>query len=134
MTASPVPKSRVTKQRLAAKGKSSTPLVAVDHIEASDNRLRRLRPQVVEELAESKHLVDRKGRVVPYRHPARRRVTTIVAASLVFLYSALTIGAMSVDVPTRTVREACGIGYSLKVADAMTARLPNDPASSLPRS
>jgi hypothetical protein len=48
MTASPPTKSRDTEQRerLAADGKSSNPLVAVDHVQASDNRLRRLRPQV----------------------------------------------------------------------------------------
>ena len=50
MTASPVTKQR---ERLAPDGKSPDHLVAVDHIQASDNRLRRLQPQIVDELAES---------------------------------------------------------------------------------
>jgi UDP-N-acetylglucosamine:LPS N-acetylglucosamine transferase len=70
----------------------------------------------VEELAESKHLVDRKGRVVPYRHPARRRVTTIVAASLVFLYSALTIGAeMSAAIGVGVAKPPKGVASTLYV-------------------
>jgi N6-adenosine-specific RNA methylase IME4/ParB-like chromosome segregation protein Spo0J len=53
MTA-PVPKSCPRQsERPAADGKFSHTLAAIDHIEASDNRLRRLRPQVVDELAES---------------------------------------------------------------------------------
>jgi ParB/RepB/Spo0J family partition protein len=54
MTA-PVTKSCITRQRErpAADRKFSHTLVAVDHIEASDNRLRRLRWQVVDQLAES---------------------------------------------------------------------------------
>ena len=46
----------------------------------------------VEELAESKHPVDRKGRTVPYRRPAGKRVATLVAAIVVLLYAGLTVG------------------------------------------
>jgi len=46
----------------------------------------------VEELAETKHPVDRKGRTVPYRRPARKRVATLVAAIVVLLYAGLTVG------------------------------------------
>jgi hypothetical protein len=47
----------------------------------------------VEELAASQHLVDRKGRVIPYRRPASRRIATFAAAFLLFMYTGLTVGA-----------------------------------------
>ena len=54
MTAAPVTKSCPTQsERPAADGKFSHTLAAIDHIEASDNRLRRLQPQVVDKLAKS---------------------------------------------------------------------------------
>ena len=46
----------------------------------------------VEELAEAKHPIDRKGRTVPYRRPAGKRVATLVAAIVVLLYAGLTVG------------------------------------------
>ncbi len=46
----------------------------------------------VEELAASTHPVDRKGRTVPYRRPAGKRVATLAAAIIVVLYAGLTVG------------------------------------------
>jgi UDP-N-acetylglucosamine:LPS N-acetylglucosamine transferase len=46
----------------------------------------------VEELAQVAHPVDRKGRTIPYRRPAGRRVATLAAAVLVLLYAGVTVG------------------------------------------
>jgi hypothetical protein len=46
----------------------------------------------VEELAATKHLVDRKGRVVALRAPRGRRTVKIVAATVLVLYAGLTLG------------------------------------------
>ena len=51
----------------------------------------------VEELAQTKHLVDRKGRVVALRAPRGRRTAMIAAASVLVLYGALTLGAQAVS-------------------------------------
>jgi UDP-N-acetylglucosamine:LPS N-acetylglucosamine transferase len=58
----------------------------------------------VEELAAVEHLVDRRGRTVPYRRPASRRVATLAAAIVVVLYVALTLGA--------EVSAAIGVGVA----------------------
>jgi hypothetical protein len=46
----------------------------------------------VEELAAAKHPVDRKGRTVPYRRPAGKRVATLAAAMVVLLWAGVTVG------------------------------------------
>jgi UDP-N-acetylglucosamine:LPS N-acetylglucosamine transferase len=51
----------------------------------------------VEELADTDHLVDRKGRVVALRAPRGRRTATIAAASVLVLYAGLTLGAQAVS-------------------------------------
>ncbi len=51
----------------------------------------------VEELAETEHLVDRKGRVVALRAPRGRRTAMIAAASVLVLYGGLTLGAQAVS-------------------------------------
>jgi UDP-N-acetylglucosamine:LPS N-acetylglucosamine transferase len=51
----------------------------------------------VEELAETDHLVDRKGRVVALRAPRGRRTAMIAAASVLVLYGGLTLGAQAVS-------------------------------------
>jgi UDP-N-acetylglucosamine:LPS N-acetylglucosamine transferase len=51
----------------------------------------------VEELAQSDHLVDRKGRVVALRAPRGRRTAMIAAASVLVLYGGLTLGAQAVS-------------------------------------
>lgn len=78
----------------------------------------------VEELAASEHLIDRKGRVVPYRRPATRRVATIAAASLVVLYAGLTVGAevgatigVGVAKPPKGVTGTVYVGVRLDYGD-----------------
>jgi processive 1,2-diacylglycerol beta-glucosyltransferase len=51
----------------------------------------------VEELAQTEHLVDRKGRVVALRAPRGRRTAMIAAASVLVLYGGLTLGAQAVS-------------------------------------
>ncbi len=51
----------------------------------------------VEELADSEHLVDRKGRVVALRAPRGRRTAMIAAISVFVLYGGLTLGAQAVS-------------------------------------
>jgi UDP-N-acetylglucosamine:LPS N-acetylglucosamine transferase len=51
----------------------------------------------VEELAQTDHLVDRKGRVVALRAPRGRRSAMIAAASVLVLYGGLTLGAQAVS-------------------------------------
>jgi UDP-N-acetylglucosamine:LPS N-acetylglucosamine transferase len=51
----------------------------------------------VEELAQTDHLVDRKGRVVALRAPRGRRTAKIAVASVVVLYAGLTLGAQAVS-------------------------------------
>lgn len=51
----------------------------------------------VEELAQTEHLVDRKGRVVALRAPRGRRSAMIAAASVLVLYGGLTLGAQAVS-------------------------------------
>jgi UDP-N-acetylglucosamine:LPS N-acetylglucosamine transferase len=51
----------------------------------------------VQELADTEHLVDRKGRVVALRTPRGRRTTWIAAATVVVLYAGLTLGAQAVS-------------------------------------
>jgi UDP-N-acetylglucosamine:LPS N-acetylglucosamine transferase len=51
----------------------------------------------VKELAETDHLVDRKGRVVALRAPRGRRTAMIAAASVLVLYGGLTLGAQAVS-------------------------------------
>jgi processive 1,2-diacylglycerol beta-glucosyltransferase len=51
----------------------------------------------VTELAQSEHLVDRKGRVVALRAPRGRRTAMIAAMSVVVLYGGLTLGAQAVS-------------------------------------
>jgi processive 1,2-diacylglycerol beta-glucosyltransferase len=51
----------------------------------------------VEELADTEHLIDRKGRVVALRAPRGRRTVTIAAVSVVALYAGLTLGAQAVS-------------------------------------
>ena len=64
---------------------------------------------VAELAASSTNLVDRKGRVVALRTPRGRRSLTVAAASLVFLYVGLTIGAQAVS--------AIGVGVAKAPAD-----------------
>ncbi len=51
----------------------------------------------VEELADTDHLIDRKGRVVALRTPRGRRTATIAAATVLVLYGGLTLGAQAVS-------------------------------------
>ncbi len=51
----------------------------------------------VQELADTEHLVDRKGRVVALRTPRGRRTGMIAAASVLVLYGGLTLGAQAVS-------------------------------------
>ncbi len=51
----------------------------------------------VEELAQSEHLVDRKGRVVALRAPRGRRTVMVAAVSALALYGGLTLGAQAVS-------------------------------------
>jgi len=51
----------------------------------------------VEELAQTEHLVDRKGRVVALRAPRGRRTGMIAAATVLVLYGGLTLGAQAVS-------------------------------------
>ena len=51
----------------------------------------------VEELAQSEHLVDRKGRVVALRAPRGRRTVMVAAMSALVLYGGLTLGAQAVS-------------------------------------
>jgi processive 1,2-diacylglycerol beta-glucosyltransferase len=51
----------------------------------------------VEELAQTEHLTDRKGRVVALRTPRGRRTVTIAAATVLVLYGGLTLGAQAVS-------------------------------------
>jgi processive 1,2-diacylglycerol beta-glucosyltransferase len=51
----------------------------------------------VEELAETEHLVDRKGRVVALRAPRGRRTAMIAVVSVLALYGGLTLGAQAVS-------------------------------------
>jgi processive 1,2-diacylglycerol beta-glucosyltransferase len=51
----------------------------------------------VEELAQTEHLVDRKGRVVAVRAPRGRRTAMIAAVSVLALYGGLTLGAQAVS-------------------------------------
>src|SRR3954464_15885123 len=51
----------------------------------------------VEELAQTDHLTDRKGRVVALRAPRGRRTAMIAAASVLVLYGGLTLGAQAVS-------------------------------------
>jgi hypothetical protein len=51
----------------------------------------------VEELAQTEHLVDRKGRVVALRAPRGRRTAMIAAVSVLVLYAGLTLGAQAVS-------------------------------------
>jgi processive 1,2-diacylglycerol beta-glucosyltransferase len=51
----------------------------------------------VEELAQTDHLIDRKGRVVALRAPRGRRTAMIAAASVMVLYGGLTLGAQAVS-------------------------------------
>jgi processive 1,2-diacylglycerol beta-glucosyltransferase len=51
----------------------------------------------VEELAQTEHLMDRKGRVVALRTPRGRRTAMIAAVSVLALYAGLTIGAQAVS-------------------------------------
>jgi hypothetical protein len=64
----------------------------------------------VEELAQSEHLVDRKGRVVALRAPRGRRTAMIAAMSAVLLYGGLTLGAQAVS--------AIGVGVAKPPKDA----------------
>jgi processive 1,2-diacylglycerol beta-glucosyltransferase len=51
----------------------------------------------VEELAQTDHLIDRKGRVVALRAPRGRRTAMIAAVSVLVLYGGLTLGAQAVS-------------------------------------
>ncbi len=64
----------------------------------------------VEELAQTEHLVDRKGRVVALRTPRGRRTATIAAMSVFVLYGGLTLGAQAVS--------AIGVGVAKPPKDA----------------
>ena len=64
----------------------------------------------VEELAQTDHLVDRKGRVVALRAPRGRRTAMIAAASVLVLYGGLTLGAQAVS--------AIGVGVAKPPKDA----------------
>lgn len=65
----------------------------------------------VEELAQTEHLVDRKGRVVAVRAPRGRRTAMIAAASVLVLYGGLTLGAQAVS--------AIGVGVAKPPKDAV---------------
>jgi processive 1,2-diacylglycerol beta-glucosyltransferase len=65
---------------------------------------------VAELAGSSRQLVDRKGRVVAFRTPRGRKSLTVAAASLVFLYVGLTIGAQAVS--------AIGVGVAKAPANA----------------
>jgi UDP-N-acetylglucosamine:LPS N-acetylglucosamine transferase len=74
----------------------------------------------VEELAETEHLVDRKGRVVALRAPRGRRSATIAAATVLVLYAGLTLGAQAVSAigvgvakPPRNVAHTAYVGIRL---------------------
>jgi processive 1,2-diacylglycerol beta-glucosyltransferase len=74
----------------------------------------------VEELAQTEHLVDRKGRVVALRAPRGRRTATIAAASVLVLYAGLTLGAQAVSAigvgvakPPKNVSNTAYVGIRL---------------------
>ena len=78
----------------------------------------------VEELAETDHLTDRKGRVVALRAPRGRRTATIAAATALVLYGALTLGAQAVSAigvgvarPPRGVIRTAYVGIRLDHAE-----------------
>jgi UDP-N-acetylglucosamine:LPS N-acetylglucosamine transferase len=74
----------------------------------------------VEELADTDHLVDRKGRVVALRQPRGRRTAMIAAATVLALYGALTLGAQAVSAigvgvakPPKNVEHTAYLGIRL---------------------
>ena len=73
----------------------------------------------VEELAQTEHLVDRKGRVVALRAPRGRRTAMIAAASVLVLYGGLTLGAQAVS--------AIGVGVAKPPKNADRHRLRRRP-------
>jgi processive 1,2-diacylglycerol beta-glucosyltransferase len=74
----------------------------------------------VEELAQTEHLVDRKGRVVALRAPRGRRTAMIAAMSVLVLYAGLTLGAQAVSAigvgvarPPKNVSDTAYVGIRL---------------------
>jgi processive 1,2-diacylglycerol beta-glucosyltransferase len=74
----------------------------------------------VEELAQTEHLVDRKGRVVALRAPRGRRSAMIAATSVLVLYAGLTLGAQAVSAigvgvakPPKNVSNTAYVGIRL---------------------
>jgi UDP-N-acetylglucosamine:LPS N-acetylglucosamine transferase len=74
----------------------------------------------VEELADTDHLVDRKGRVVALRTPRGRRTAMIAAVSVLALYGGLTLGAQAVSAigvgvakPPKNVEHTAYVGIRL---------------------
>jgi processive 1,2-diacylglycerol beta-glucosyltransferase len=74
----------------------------------------------VQELADTEHLVDRKGRVVALRTPRGRRTAMIAAASVLVLYGGLTLGAQAVSAigvgvakPPKNVQHTAYVGVRL---------------------
>ena len=74
----------------------------------------------VEELAQTDHLLDRKGRVVALRAPRGRRTAMIAAVSVLALYGGLTLGAQAVSAigvgvakPPKTAAHTAYVGIRL---------------------
>ena len=74
----------------------------------------------VEELAQTEHLVDRKGRVVALRAPRGRRTAMIAAVTVLVLYAGLTLGAQAVSAigvgvarPPKNVPDTAYVGVRL---------------------
>jgi len=86
----------------------------------------------VEELAQTEHLTDRKGRVVALRAPRGRRTATIAAATVLVLYGALTLGAQAVSAigvgvakPPKGVMQTAYVGIRLDHAELADPALLN---------
>jgi UDP-N-acetylglucosamine:LPS N-acetylglucosamine transferase len=84
----------------------------------------------VEELAQTEHLVDRKGRVVALRTPRGRRAAMIAAVSVFVLYGGLTLGAQAVSAigvgvakPPKGVTDTAYVGVRLDHAQLTDAVL-----------
>src|SRR5436190_9473463 len=83
----------------------------------------------VEELADTDHLVDRKGRVVALRRPRGRRTAMIAAMSVLVLYGGLTLGAQAVSaIGVGVARPPKGADHTAYVGVRLDHAQPTDPA------
>jgi processive 1,2-diacylglycerol beta-glucosyltransferase len=87
----------------------------------------------VEELAQTEHLIDRKGRVVALRTPRGRRTAMIAAVSALALYGGLTLGAQAVSAigvgvakPPKDARDTAYVGVRLDHAQLADDVLLNE--------